>query len=77
MCVCVCVCVCVSFCWSVLSVTNTFVGVAVSMKLSEQSESYHIVGHFRGGNFCEKLEEAPRIKFCGFNFCSAIFHRLT
>ena len=24
-----------------------------------------------GGNFCEKLEEAPRIKFCGFNFCGA------
>jgi len=22
-----------------------------------------------GGNFCEKLEEAPRIKFRGFEFC--------
>ena len=30
-----------------------------------------------GRNFHEKLEEAPRIKFRGFNFRGAIFDRLT
>ena len=29
-----------------------------------------------GGNFCEKLEEAPRIKFRGFHFCGVISIRL-
>ena len=26
-----------------------------------------------GGNFCEKLEEAPTIRFCGFKFRGATF----
>ena len=38
---------------------------------------YHIAGYFVGGNFHEKLEEAPRIKFRGFNFRGAIFDNMT
>ena len=29
---------------------------------------------FVGGNFREKLEETPRIKFLGFKFCGAILY---
>ena len=39
--------------------------------------TYRIGVVFLGGNFREKLEEAPRIKFRGFNFCGAIFDCLT
>ena len=38
---------------------------------------YCIAGYFVSGNFREKLEEAARIKFRGFNFRGAIFDRLT
>ena len=32
---------------------------------------------FMGGNFCDKLDKAPRIKFCGFNFHEMIAVILT
>ena len=35
---------------------------------------YRIAGYFVGGNFREKLEEAPRIKFRGFKFRGAMVY---